>query len=192
MNKYTWIILLVVAYIIWIVIYREFIEKKKEVKKSIINTINHKKSVRVNIQSQEDLLNQASSLLKKGNELMVNEQYMDALKCFNNSIEIILTNGINATKLYNGYYLRSSAHFKLDNHKSAISDLKRCIELNPKFLDGLITLTKIYLFIDDIDNAKRVIDVINIRNQTNFYEVDDLQYMELRELKDSYYLKIGL
>tara|TARA_R110000868_G_scaffold32459_2_gene118066 strand:- start:78 stop:1061 length:984 start_codon:yes stop_codon:yes gene_type:complete len=33
MNKYTWIILLVVAYLIWIVIYREFIEKKKEVKK---------------------------------------------------------------------------------------------------------------------------------------------------------------
>jgi len=88
-------------------------------------------------------------LFNKGIVAQNSKNDLKAIKLFTKAIECNLP----ADKVAAAYYHRGVSEDTLDKYQDSITDLKKAIELNPKFISAYYNLAKIYEKHSELNNA---------------------------------------
>lgn len=131
--------------------------------------------------SLEPTRNDRNIYSKLASIYMYEENFETALFFYNRAIQI-------SPERKKTLYNRAVAHIKLEDNHSAIEDIKKLIEAEPNNIDCHILLCKLFLEEHNLTEAKKCIDVINIREvmEPDFI-VDESQLMKIGGLKLQYY-----
>ncbi|XP_071521771.1 small glutamine-rich tetratricopeptide repeat-containing protein alpha-like isoform X3 [Panulirus ornatus] len=90
---------------------------------------------------------EAEQLKNEGNQLMREEKFTDALDCYTKAISKDCVNAV--------YYCnRAAAHSKLNNHREAIEDCKRALEIEPQYSKAYGRMGLAYSSLNDHQQAK--------------------------------------
>ncbi|CAH8549408.1 unnamed protein product [Schistosoma rodhaini] len=85
----------------------------------------------------------------------INDQYDSVLmRC----LRILEPLTLSAPGFQKGIYLTAYVHYMLRNTTIAISNVKKCLEVNPSFLDGYILLAKIHLYMSNLKAAEQTLE----------------------------------
>ncbi|CAH8540349.1 unnamed protein product [Schistosoma bovis] len=85
----------------------------------------------------------------------INDQYDSVLmRC----LRILEPLTLSAPGFQKGIYLTAYVHYMLRNTTIAISNVKKCLEVNPSFLDGYILLAKIHLYMSNLKAAEKTLE----------------------------------
>lgn len=90
---------------------------------------------------------EAEQLKNEGNQLMRDEKFTEALDCYTKAISKDCLNAV--------YYCnRAAAHSKLNNHREAIEDCKRALEIEPQYSKAYGRMGLAYSSLNEHHQAK--------------------------------------
>ncbi|CAI2728811.1 unnamed protein product [Schistosoma spindalis] len=85
----------------------------------------------------------------------INDQYDSVLmRC----LRILEPLTLSAPGFQKAIYLTAYVHYMLRNTTIAISNVKKCLEVNPSFLDGYILMAKIHLYMSNLKAAEQTLE----------------------------------
>jgi len=138
----------------------------------------------------EEILNTYNSYYQEGNNYLESQNYQEAIKSYNQALEIISSEP-------NIYNQRGNAYYYIENYEQAINDYNQAIELDHEYVSAYFNKGKAYSNLENyqqaIQNYQQAADLYNQKGQINEYEncLKELAIAESRQIEIFNYIKFN-